>query len=205
MRVLGVGRARAARAGQAQHRDGEGCLHRRRDDRAAATARRGGERPAMADRLLDPEPARRRHVRRRSRSRRGCATTPARSQMSPTHRRTTRTCRPSPPVSRATSTRGGRYSRRSRGSRPTGSSITRCSARSTGAREGARCAAGVQGLREHDRGLHLRPRRHARRPRWHAPEVAQRLRGDDPRAVHRRRPADPGGRARSTCRPATPT
>ena len=49
---------------------------------------------------------------------------------------------------------------------------------------------GYEGVREHDRGLQLRPRRHARRSRRYAPEVAQRLRGDDARALPRLQPAD---------------
>ena len=46
-----------------------------------------------------------------------------------------------------------------------------------------------RGLREHDRDLHLRSRRHAGRPRRDAREVARRLRGSAARAVHRLQPA----------------
>ena len=38
VRLLGVGRPRAARTRQAQHRHGQGPVHRRRDDRAARSA-----------------------------------------------------------------------------------------------------------------------------------------------------------------------
>ena len=55
-----------------------------------------------------------------------------------TRRPATRTCRPSRPASRATSMPGGRCSRRSRGSRRTGSSTTSSSARST--RSSRRCS-----------------------------------------------------------------
>ena len=48
----------------------------------------------------------------------------------------------------------------------------------------------TKAVREHDRGLPLRPRRHARRSWRHAPEMAQRLRGDNARAIPRLQPSD---------------
>ena len=48
---------------------------------------------------------------------------------------------------------------------------------------------GERRVREHDRGLQLRPRRHAGRPRRDAREVARRLRGGAARAVRRLQPA----------------
>ena len=51
-----------------------------------------------------------------------------------------------------------------------------------------RCAARHRRLREHDRDLRLRSRRHAGRPRRDAREVARRLRGSAARAVHRLQP-----------------
>ena len=123
--------------------DGEGCLHGRRDGRVAEAARPGGERPALADRVLVPEPARHRPVRRH-RAGAGAALRHRRhARGRRTRRPTTRICRPSRPASRATSMRGGRCSRRSRGSRRTGSSTTSSRARSTArSGEGARRAAG---------------------------------------------------------------
>ena len=53
----------------------------------------------------------------------------------------------------------------------------------------ARRPARERGLREHDRDLQLRSRRHAGRPRRDAREVARRLRGGAARAVHRLQPA----------------
>ena len=119
LRLLGVGGPRPARTRQAQHRRDQGPVHRRRDDRAAQAPRRRRGRRAVADGVLVPEPARRLAVRRSSRSRRGCATTPHRCRMSIRPRRTRRISRRSPPASRATSTTGARSSRRSRGTRPT--------------------------------------------------------------------------------------
>ena len=110
--------------------------------------------------------------------------------MSSRHRRATRTSRRSPPASRATSTTGARSSRRSRGTRlhlkfyyqmqaEVGQQITRV----------------LDALRETEAYENtivifcLRSRRHAGRPRRDAREVARRLRGSDPRAVHRLQPA----------------
>ena len=57
------GRGPSCTGWKAQYGDGGGRLHGRRDGRVALTARRGGERRAVAHRLLVPEPARHRHVR----------------------------------------------------------------------------------------------------------------------------------------------
>ena len=74
---------------------------------------------AVADGLLVSQPARRLAVRRH-RAGPGAALPPLRRcRTSIRRRRTRRTCRPSPPASRAWSTRGGSSSRRSRGSRRT--------------------------------------------------------------------------------------
>ena len=190
MGVLGVGRARPPRARQAQHRDGQGCLHGRRDGRVARTARRGGERPALADRLLVPEPARHRPVRRH-RAHAGAA---LRHRRHPRGRQCADPRRG--PVDQA---RLPAELRRCVGEDARAAALDRDApevllpAPGHGrrrAREGARCAARDEGVREHDRGLPLRPRRHARRSRRHAPEMAQRLRGDDARALPRLQPAD---------------
>ena len=57
--------------------------------------------------------------------------------------------------------------------------------------------AGQRRIREHDRGLQLRSRRYAGRPRRDAREVAQRLRGGAPRPLDRFEPAAPGRRRES--------
>ena len=60
--------------------------------------------------------------------------------------------------------------------------------RRSGDRSDPRLAGGVGHGRRHDRGVHLRPRRPARRPRRHAAEVVQRVRRSDPRPDDRARP-----------------
>ena len=105
LRVLGVGRARAARPRQAQHGDGEGPVHGRRDDCAARAVRRRRERGAVADGLLVPESARRRSSSGWSRLQQGLRYHPSRyrHRQAPTHDEDLST---KPRASRAMSTTG---------------------------------------------------------------------------------------------------
>ena len=188
LRLLGVGRPRAARTRQAQHRHAQGPVHRRRDDRAAQAPRRRRGRRAVADGVLVPQPARRLDVRRH-RAHAGAALPPltgaARragtdAQRGPLHEallptelrrqlehdhRAAAVERAPPEVLLPDAGRG----------RPPHHACPRRAARH-------------RRLREHDRDLRLRSRRHAGRPRRDAREVARRLRGSAARAVHRLQP-----------------
>ena len=106
----------------------QGSLHGGRDHRAAEAARQGRQRAAVADGVLVPEPARHLMFGVIALAQ-GLRYDPVECRTFPMRRPTTRTCPPSRRASRATSMRGGRYSRRSRGSRRIGGSITRCNAR----------------------------------------------------------------------------
>ena len=160
--------------------------------------RRRRERRAVADGLLVPEPARRSRCSGVIALTQGLRYHPSQVphvEQAPTRDEDLST---KPAASRATSTLWGRIARAAAVDRDAPEVLLPAAGHGRRADHArARRAAGQRRVREHDRGLQLRSRRHAGRPRRHAREVAQRLRGGAARAVHRLQPAAPRRRPRA--------